>query len=332
LRSTKSTIHENWPGPITTEPPRGPTYHFALIQSEINIDFHLERFFRANNMSLHYFTSFEQLVTTCQRFPIDIIMIGSRGSGVKEVELIRAIKDNVFLRIVPVIMFHPEPDENIVVAAYQAGAEDFIYGDWRDKLVQVRIRRVVERSRRDLSINPSTHLPGPGVIEAEIGRQIDMGAYFALCYADLDNFKAYNDYYGYYYGDRVIQLTSRVIKDVVFDLCREGFVGHIAGDDFIFVIPPEDVERICGQIIKTFDILIPYRYAEIDRERGYIRTTDRRNRIEEYPILTVSIAVLINDNGKFRHVGEMSRMLSDLKKVTKQKEGSNFMIERREKY
>ena len=332
MQSTKSTIQENWPGPITTEPPRGPIYHFALMQSEINIDFHLERFFRSNNMSVHYFDCFEDLVTICQRFPIDIIMIGSRGSGVKEVELIRTIKDNVFLRIVPVMMFHPEPDENIVVAAYQAGAEDFVYGDWRDKLVQVRITRVIDRSRRDLSINPSTHLPGPAIIESEISRQLEMNSVFAVCYADLDNFKAFNDYYGYFYGDRVIQLTSRVIKDVVFDLCREGFLGHIAGDDFIFVIPPEEVDNICSQIIRTFDILIPYRYAEVDRERGHIRTTNRRGVEENFPLLTISIAVLINENGKFRHVGEMSRMLADLKTVTKRKSGSNYMIERRQKY
>jgi len=303
-----------------------------LTQSEINIDFHLERFFRSNNMSLHYFDTFDQLVTICQRFPIDVILMGSRGSGVREVELIRAIKDNVFLRIAPIIMFHPEPDESIVVAAYQAGAEDFIYGDWRDKLVQVRIKRVIQRSRRDLSINPSTHLPGPSIIEDEINRQIDMGAHFAICYADLDNFKAYNDYYGYYFGDRVIQLTSRVIKDVVFDLCREGFVGHVAGDDFIFIIPPEEVDRICRFIIRTFDILIPYRYREMDRERGYIITTNRRGEKEEFPILTISIAVLINENGKFRHIGEISRTLADLKTAAKRQDGSNYMIERRQKY
>ncbi len=159
-----------------------------------------------------------------------------------------------------------------------------------------------------------------------------MNSIFAVCYADLDNFKAFNDYYGYFYGDRVIQLTSRVIKDVVFDLCREGFLGHIAGDDFIFVIPPEEVDNICSQIIRTFDILIPYRYAEVDRERGHIRTTNRRGVEENFPLLTISIAVLINENGKFRHVGEMSRMLADLKTVTKRKSGSNYMIERRQKY
>ncbi|UCC45233.1 MAG: diguanylate cyclase response regulator, partial [Candidatus Zixiibacteriota bacterium] len=140
------------------------------------------------------------------------------------------------------------------------------------------------------------------------------------------------DYYGYFYGDKVIQLTSRVIKDVVFDLCREGFVGHIAGDDFIFVIPPEEVDHICASIIKIFDRLIPLRYDEREREQGYIATVNRRGEAETFPILTISIAVLINENGLFKHIGEMAKMLADLKTATKRRDGSNYMIERRRKY
>ncbi len=307
-------------------------YHFAIKQSGLNLDFHVSQFFKSTAISVHLFDTFEQLITTCQRFPVDVIMIAGKGSFIKEVELVRSIKENVFMSIIPIILFHAEPDENVVIAAYQKGAEDFIYGDWREKLVEVRIRRVIERSRRDLSINPSTHLPGPNIIESEIMRQIDMGSQIAVCYADLDNFKAFNDYYGYYYGDKIIRLTSRVIKDVVFDLCREGFVGHIAGDDFIYIIPPDDVDRICGKVLETFDRLIPYQYMEEDRERGFIQTVNRRGVQEKFPLLTMSIAVIINDNGKFSHIGEMSKMLADLKKAVKAKDGSNYLVERRRKY
>ena len=332
MLSTKSTILENWPGPKTTDLPHKPFYHFALKQDGSNIDFHLQQFFRNNQVILHYFESFESLVTICRRFPIDVILIAGRTSFIKEVELVSAIKENVFLSIIPILMFHPEPEESIIVAAYQKGAEDFIWGDWRDKLVEVRIQRVINRSRRDLSINPSTHLPGPSIIEHEIMRQLNMEAEFAVCYADLDNFKAYNDYYGYVFGDKVIQLTARIIKDIVFDVCREGFVGHIAGDDFIMIIPPEEVDRICSQVIQTFDRLISYRYMPEDREAGHITTTNRRGEIEEFPLLTISIAVLVNLNGKFTHIGQMSKMLADLKTATKRKAGSNYMIERRQTY
>jgi diguanylate cyclase (GGDEF)-like protein len=229
-------------------------------------------------------------------------------------------------------MVHPDPPDSDVVSAFENGVEEFIHGEWVERLVKVRIRRVIDRSRRDLAVNPSTRLPGPSIIESEINRQIDMKNRFAVCYADLDNFKAFNDYYGYSEGDKIIRLTARIIKDIVFDLCRGGFVGHIAGDDFIFVIPENLIDETCQAIIKTFDRLIPFWYDEKDRQRGHITTVNRRGDVENFTILTMSIAVLINKNGEFKHVGEMSRMLADLKRVTKSKGGSNYMVERRHKY
>ncbi|TET96157.1 MAG: diguanylate cyclase [Candidatus Zixiibacteriota bacterium] len=332
MPNTKNTILENWPDPRTANLPKKPSYHFALKQDNVNLDFHLEQFYRSSKISLHYFDSFEQLVKICQRFPVDAIMIGGKSDFLREIELVQAIKQNIFLSIIPIILYHPAPEVSVIVAAYENGAEDFLYGEWKDKLVKVRIKRVIERSQRDLAVNPSTRLPGPAIIEREITRQLDMKAEFAVCYADLDNFKAYNDYYGYVEGDKVIRLTATIIKDIVFDLCREGFVGHIAGDDFIMVVPAELVEPVCRWTIQTLDALIPYRYEPADRERGYITTLSRRGEIENFPILTISIAVTINTNGKFCHVGEMSRMLTDLKEAIKRREGSNYMVERRKKY
>ncbi len=332
MQNTRNTIPENLPGVGANEPPHKPSYHFALCQTEVNLDFYLEQFFSDCQITIHYFKSFEHLISVCQRFPIDTIFLASSVRLEKEIEILRSIKQNVFLSIVPVILVHSNPPDSDIVAAFENGAEEFIHGEWVERLVKVRIKRVIDRSRRDLAVNPSTKLPGPSIIESEINRQIDLKIKFAVCYADLDNFKAFNDYYGYSEGDKVIRLTARIIKDIVFDLCRGGFVGHIAGDDFIFVIPENLIEPICQGIIRTFDKLIPFWYDDKDRERGFVTTVNRRGDIENFPILTMSIAVLINKNGEFKHVGEMSKMLADLKKQTKAKAGSNYMVERRHKY
>jgi GGDEF domain-containing protein len=321
------------PSPAKGEPAASPTLHIALMEAGFNLEFHLDQFFRNQPVSFHFFEDLESLFLMCQRFPIDVIVMGGRsGFYTKELDLLRGIKGNVFLSIIPVILYHPEPPQEVVIAAFENGAEDFIHGEWLDKLVEVRIRRAIARSRRDLAVNPTTRLPGPASIEREINHQLRHGFEFALAYADLDNFKAYNDYYGYYYGDGVIKLTARIIKDVVFDLCREGFVGHIAGDDFLFVIPQELVEEICPWIIRTFDAIIPYRYHGDDRERGHITTADRSGNVQEFPILSMSIAVVINRDGQFHHIGEVSKMMADLKRATKQRPGSNYMVERRAKY
>ncbi len=332
MRNTRNTIPENLPGVGANEAARQPIYHFALCQSEVNLDFYLEQFFSDSQITLHYFKSFEHLISICQRYPVDIIFLASTVNLENEVEVLRSIKQNVFLSIVPVILVHPHPADNDIVAAFENGAEEFIHGEWVERLVKVRIKRVIDRSRRDLAVNPSTKLPGPSIIESEVNRQIDSKNKFAVCYADLDNFKAFNDYYGYSEGDKVIRLTARIIKEIVFDLCRGGFVGHIAGDDFIYIIPENLVDPICQGIIRTFDKLIPFWYDDKDRERGHITTVNRRGEIENFPILSMSIAVIINKNGEFKHVGEMSKMLADLKKLAKSKDGSNYMVERRHKY
>jgi diguanylate cyclase (GGDEF)-like protein len=323
---------ENWLEPDTREKKTKQVYHFAVRQNGLSLDFHLQQFFRGIEISLHYFHHFDTLTEVSRHFPLAAILIGGKGDFFEEVQLVHSIKQNIFLSIVPVILFHPDPEVNSVVAAFENGAEEFIHGEWIDRLVEVRIKRVIERSRRDLAVNPSTQLPGTAIIEREIKHHLDMRTTFALCYADLDNFKAYNDYYGYHCGDKVVRLTSRILKDVVFDLCREGFVGHIAGDDFVFLIPNDLIDTTCQWIIKTFDAVIPYRYEQVDRERGFITTLNRRGQSEDYPILTISIAVIINSHGQFQHLGELSKMLADLKKATKQRPGSNYLVERRQKY
>lgn len=292
----------------------------------------MRQYYRGEDVSIHFFHDFESLVQLCQRFPVSAILIAGKNDMLPEIEMVQAIKANVFLSIIPVILYHPDPPVEVVVAAFENGAEEFIHGEWIDRLVGVRIKRVIDRNRRDVSVNPSTQLPGTAIIERELKRQLEMQCPIAVCYADLDNFKAYNDYYGYYNGDKVVKLTARIIKDCVFDLCREGFVGHIAGDDFLFIIPKDLVDTVCSWIIRTFDALVTYRYEEDDRQRGFITTKNRRGIVEDYPILTISIAVIVNDNGKFAHIGELSKMMADLKKAAKQKAGSNFLIERRKKY
>jgi len=94
-------------------------------------------------------------------------------------------------------------------------------------------------------------------------------------------------------------MTGWILRDIVFDLCREGFVGHIAGDDFILVMPSEVVDVACRWIIKCFDAFIPYRFSEADRRQGYYEARNRRGELERFPLLSISIAVVINHNGEF---------------------------------
>jgi len=186
------------------------------------------------------------------------------------------------------------------------------------------------RTERDVSVHPSTRLPGTTEIEREIRRRLESDQDFAVCYADLDHFKEFNDRYSYYDGDRVIRILAKVLHDVVKGVCGvDGFVGHIGGDDFIFVIPVAAVSEVCGEIIAIFDALAPCQYSEQDRRAGYFFGKDRRGQLHRVPLMTVSIGVVTNERRRFTHAAQVSELATEMKSYAKTLEGSVFAVDRR---
>ncbi len=307
-------------------------FHCALYQQGFEIKDRLRKILKAHKTRFHSFSKLPHLEELIQKHILDLIVIAARGSFRPELDLTKAIKNHPILSLAPVLLCHPGPTTGIILAGLDFGADDFFYSRWNTKLFSARLNMIIKRSRRDLGVNPTTRLPGTSIIEREIARRIGKGEEFAACYADLDDFKAYNDYYGYHYGDSLIKMTSEIIRDVVYTYNQNSFVGHIGGDDFVFIIPPEKTDQVCGKIIEIFDRMIVPRYKKEDLTRGYIITENRRGKRETFPIMTLSIAVLVNRRKMFRHPGEISHMIADLKKYTKTLPGSNYFVERRRKY
>jgi len=230
----------------------------------------------------------------------------------------------------PILILSSERGKENLLRWLKSGVDDFLSkGISQDELL-ARIDTNITRSQRILDANPTTKLPGNASINREIDKRIKKGMTFAVCYADLDNFKAYNDRYSYFNGDKIIILTAHILRDIVRDLSPEdNFIGHIGGDDFIFIIPPEKVDLVCGQIIKTFDTIIPYRYSEEDRKKGYIISTDRKHRAGVFPLMSISIGVVTNKMRTFFHPAHVSQIATEMKNYVKTMEGSRYAVDRR---
>lgn len=214
--------------------------------------------------------------------------------------------------------------------AFDSGADEVVTDSMDERESARRLESVVSRSDRDLGVHPSTRLPGAGAIEAEIASRLTRPDVFAVCYADLDHFKEYNDRYSYYEGDRVIRILAMLLHDVVKGTCGEqGFVGHIGGDDFIFIIPYDLIADICGEITSTFDLLVPYQYSEYDRRAGYFFGKDRRGVLDRVPLMTLSIGVVTNAQRTFKEPRQVSRLATEMKTYAKSLSGSVYSIDRR---
>lgn len=240
------------------------------------------------------------------------------------------LKDDAFSATAPTVVVVPD-DDAAVAAAFAAGADEVLRDTCGPEEMACRLNAMRQRAERDRQIQPTTLLPGPPMIEREIRRRIAAGERFAVCYADLDHFKEYNDRYSFAEGDRVIRMVGRILHDVVIGMCGEkGFVGHIGGDDFIAIVPPGAMREICDEVIAVFDALTPFQYSEHDRRAGYYFGKDRRGQLHRVPLMTISIGVVTNERRALAHPGQVSELATEMKSYAKTRTGSVYVVDRRQ--
>lgn len=271
----------------------------------------------------------EALMSITLRSRPRVVVFDARSNAGAVHDTLRRLKRDSYTGVVPAALVSAS-DPASFAEAFASGADEVIRETLDATEVTIRLDALLHRSDRDLYVHPSTRLPGAIEIEAEIGRRLATGESFATCYADLDHFKEFNDRYSYYEGDRVIRILAQILHDVVKGTVHEeGFVGHIGGDDFIFIIPTAAVNEVCSTIVSTFDILVPYQYSEPDRRAGYFFGKDRRGQLHRVALMTVSIGVVTNERRHFTHAAQVSALASEMKSYAKTLPGSVFAIDRR---
>lgn len=246
------------------------------------------------------------------------------------IQACKEIKADLLLRYTPVLILTGKKEIDDKVRGLDAGADDYMVKPFVPEELLARVRMALRRKTRDLDANPLTLLPGNVSIYSEVHKRIQEEKHFAVCYIDLDKFKAYNDTYGFEKGDTVIQETAWLIIRTIGEVGTvNDFIGHIGGDDFVIVTFPEKAEPICKKLIEHFDRKVLSFYDEEARKRGYIVSEDRQGHIQKFPLLSISIGVVTSENRNFSHVGEIAQIGAELKKYAKTLEGSNFVVDQR---
>jgi diguanylate cyclase (GGDEF)-like protein len=248
-------------------------------------------------------------------------------------ELLARIRGNPRLAMIPVIILSGDDAPQEQEAQFGVGADDFISKPFDARELVARVEGAARRNRRMLSASPLTFLPGGPAIEEEAARRIKAGVPLAFFYIDIDNFKAYNDNYGYLNGDNAIKCVAGLLTDMQGDFEFEDvFVGHIGGDDLVVMAKPRRAEEMARAIAAGFDAMASGFYSEADRARRFIVSKDRSDVIREFPLMTLSIAIATNEKRTLAHyakivdiVGEIKKHLKSLKNRT----GSMYLKDRR---
>ncbi len=264
--------------------------------------------------------------------PPSLIILHERLLKGKGLRLLKSFKKDTLFSHIPVVLLVSPDWEKQVINWDSYPVEDYLTTSFKGEELTNRISLCVNRFNRALDPNPLTRLPGNTSILREIQRALDLGQKTAICYLDIDNFKAFNDKYGFARGDEALRMTARILSNSVKDYkSEEVFVGHVGGDDFVFMVPADHMDESCKKIIAGFDAIIPSLYDEDDRKKGSIISKDRAGKKQTFPLMSISIAVVVNDATSLKHYGEVSQIASQIKKEVKKKTKSNYMTDRRKK-
>ena len=246
-------------------------------------------------------------------------------------EFCKALKKDILLQHVPIIMLTGKGEVKDMVGGIEAGADDYLVKPFEPDALLARIRMILRRTVRSLDANPLTHLPGNTSIMEELQACIDTNKTFAIGYADLDKFKIYNDKYGFEKGDEVIRETARLLVKTVREKSGpDAFIGHIGGDDYVFIADDSIINEVCKLVVEEFDKISPGFYNETDRNAGFIIGKDRLGNETKTGLLSISIGIVSNSSQDITHVAQISEIGAELKKYAKSFNESKFVRDKRQ--
>jgi diguanylate cyclase (GGDEF)-like protein len=260
----------------------------------------------------------------------DLIMLDILMPKISGLEVCSRIREDFLTSRIPIVILTVLSDTRKKVMAINGGADDFLTKPFDPEEVVARVRMIIRRTETNLGSNPLTRLPGNTEIYREIEYRLKSKKKFAMAYLDIDNFKAFDDKYGYQRGDKIIVETSLIIQASVARYGnKRDFIGHIGGDDFVIISTPSKIETISAHIIENFDEVIPSFYNSEDKKRGYIECEDRRGKLNRFPILTFSIGIVSNVKRKLVSHIQVAEIATEMKNFAKRFPGSVYKIDRR---
>ncbi len=258
----------------------------------------------------------------------DLVLADVMMPGLNGVELTQQLRDDPRTASCTIILVTAINDAAAKLEGFDAGADDYIVKPFDIVELLARVKGALRRAKVLRAQSPLTRLPGNVRIQEEIEVRVRRQTHFSLLYVDLDNFKAYNDKYGFLQGDRVIQMTARVLQDVAIELGgSEAFVGHVGGDDFVVIGELGQEQDLAEAVIARFDQAIPAVYDEIDRSQGYIETLNRRGELQRFPLVGVSIGIATTERRTYSHYAEAVTVATEMKTFTKKTAGSSWAVD-----
>ncbi len=266
-----------------------------------------------------------------KRIGPDVIIVDVQAARKPQLHICQMLKDDSKTAFIPVITIINKRQLRQQLLEIRQGVDDYLIKPPDPLDLRIRIEMAIKRSQYSYHTNALTGLPGARVIEESVLDLIAKRVPFSFAYIDIDNFKAFNDVYGYFKGDQAIMQTAHLLYSSVRKLGNpQDCIGHIGGDDFVFISTIPRYKEICAHFISHFDRVMTFHYSSADRKRGFVVAKDRTHTLRQIPVMSLSVAVVNNPGGDtIKSMVEINDKLAEIKKFLKDIPGSKYMADRR---
>lgn len=270
-------------------------------------------------------------ITPIKKISPDVIVVDVHSASKAHLEICRMLKDDFITAFIPIITLIDKRQLRTQLLNLKQGVDDYLIKPPDPLDLRVRIEMAARRSQYSFYASPLTGLPGGRMIEEAVLERLKKDISFSFGYIDIDNFKYFNDVYGYLKGDMAIMQTAYVLYTTIKKYGNtEDFIGHIGGDDFMFITSHDRYKEICHNIILAFDRVIPFHYTADDRKQGHIYAKDRTRKMTKVNLMSVSLAVVNrHSHSEMNNIVQINERLIEIKHYLKDLSGSKFMEDRR---
>ncbi|MEW6008561.1 MAG: diguanylate cyclase [Candidatus Omnitrophota bacterium] len=272
----------------------------------------------------------KEVIEAISKLQPDLIIVDSSLGGTDPFNLIKEIKADYHNGHIPILMILEKKNVRRDILEIEQGLDDYLTKPPDPIDLEVRLEMALRRTEHHFFANALSKLPGSRMLEKIIQQKLEHKEIFSFLYCDINNFKSFNDKYGFERGDAVIMQTAHIITNAVklFGSTND-FVFHIGGDDFVILTSSVSEAAVTKYIIDEFDKLILFHYAPIDRDRGFIRIRDRQGKIVNFPLMAISIAIVNNVDRQINSLIEFVEIAFEIKRYLKQDKHSSSLVNRR---
>jgi diguanylate cyclase (GGDEF)-like protein len=301
-----------------------------LVIEDQSLDKILTYLLRAWNYDVILCSDGNQALSIASQKGPDLIIIDAHLAKSDGMKLCKVLKYDFVTAYIPIIILIEKKQLRRNLLDIEQGVDDFLIKPPDPIDLEIRIALSLKSADHQFHANALTKLPGNRAIEKVLKNHIDEHRPFSFAYGDINNFKSFNDKYGYIAGDRAILQTAKIITSAVKKLGNaDDFVGHIGGDDFVYITSPDKTEAIAKECIDEFDRLMPLHYSNEDRKAGYVKTKDRSGHSSQIPLMGLSVSIVNSQSAHAPSVFALIETTFEIKKFLKSHARSNYLVNRR---